>query len=467
MFLFLSALSVSLMTLLLANVKSLPIETVAVIGGGIAGLSCADRLSATFDVTVYDTGRLRPGGRCSSRQANDPPRDDGMQQNNISLLSRQRFDHAAQILSVPNDPMFAEFSSIVKNWEKSGIIRSFPKNSVYNILSNKKIDPVAGDMFYGAKGMGSIAASIVQQNRGAFQLHQDVWVSPSNGVKYMSSKNKWKVKAGGKVLGVYDALVIAHNGKCADRLMSKTPATEVHNLLRVNFAPTVPSHGGSRMTLNSIYSLTFAVPGNTMLMKHLPDSFVAGFVHNHPALRFLTCQTRKYPTAAATDNSDIAVWTVLSSAAFARKYKAPQESIPEDIATQVSRMLLSAVEAAVVGRGKSPQANNNDDMRIPSAFESSVLDQRLQLWGAAVPLNKWETEDGQPAGFLYDANHRVGVCGDWLVEPSLAGAWASGRLLADHISLSLSCDAVQSHGLRGSFSPSENAAKVGIGSLLT
>ena len=43
------------------------IMSVAVIGGGVAGLSCARVLSATHRVTVYDTGKHRPGGRCSSR----------------------------------------------------------------------------------------------------------------------------------------------------------------------------------------------------------------------------------------------------------------------------------------------------------------------------------------------------------------------------------------------------------------
>jgi predicted NAD/FAD-dependent oxidoreductase len=448
------ALTVCFMNLfLVTSVTSMSVKTVAVIGGGVSGLSCADRLAAAFDVTVYDTGRLRPGGRCSSRQVNDPLKKEEEDRSN-SLLSRYRFDHAAQILSVPSDPLYADFSKKVQEWEKAGIIRRFPENAVYNIRSHKKLESLSGELFYGSEGMGSIPASIVKQSSGAFKLNQDVWVSPSNGVKYMPSNSKWKVQAGGKVLGFYDALVIAHNGKCADRLMSKTPAKDVHNLLRVNFAPTVPSHGGTRMTLNSVYSLTFAVPTDSVLSKRLPDSFVAGFVHNHPALRFLTCQTRKYPA----DGSNVELWTVLSSAAFAKKYKAPQESLPEDTVSQVSRLLLSAIEEAVTGNG-----NATTEDTAPCALESSVLDQRLQLWGAALPLNQWETGAGQPAGFLYDAKHSVGVCGDWLVEASLAGAWTSGYLLAEHI---LSC-ATESYGLEGSFRRSESTARVGIGSLPT
>ncbi len=65
---------------------------------------------------------------------------------------------------------------------------------------------------------------------------QDVWVSPSNGVRYIGAipnndgvtihddgdNNKgadnddprWELMAGKKSLGKYHRLVIAHNGKC-------------------------------------------------------------------------------------------------------------------------------------------------------------------------------------------------------------------------------------------------------------
>ena len=41
--------------------------------------------------------------------------------------------------------------------------------------------------------------------------------------------------------------------------MSRTPAKAFHSLLRTRFAPYVPQWGGKEMTLNSIYSLVFAV----------------------------------------------------------------------------------------------------------------------------------------------------------------------------------------------------------------
>jgi hypothetical protein len=88
------------------------------------------------------------------------------------------------------------------------------------------------------------------------------------------------------------------------------------------------------------------------------------------------------------------------------------------------------------------------------------LDKRLQLWGAAVPLNVWTSNDND-TGFIYDAEHNVGVCGDWLVEPSIAGAWTSGRLLAQHLLDNPSTTA----GLEGQFEINESASKLGIASL--
>lgn len=470
--------------------------SVAIIGGGMAGLSCAECLASSadennklFDVTVFDTGRLRPGGRCSSRQAGDPPKKGEEHQDNNPILSQYRYDHAAQILAVPplvdnSDSTLKSFAQQVAQWEQAGTITEFPKGSVFNIRSHKRMDVLNDNddddkstttrYYYGTHGMGSIPQAMVQQSGGRFRLHQDVWVSPSNGVKYLQKSKQWRVQAAGQVWGTFDRLVIAHNGKCADRLMSRTPARDLHKLLRVNFSSAVAASGGNRMTLNSLYSLTFAIRRQeSVLSRQLPAAFVAGSIANHPALRFLTCQTRKYykKNNADDDDSDddIEVWTVLSSPTFAKKHKAPQEFLPSETVETVTQLLLRAAREAVTG--KKMEIDSDESATIDTAFP--VLDARLQLWGAAVPLNVWccsasessSSNSHTPAGFLYDAEFGVGACGDWLVEPSLAGAWASGRRLARHM---VSTKQESSHGLRGdgcAFQKSAAAASAGIGAL--
>jgi NAD(P)-binding Rossmann-like domain len=484
------------------------IQSIAIIGGGIAGLACAQRLSTRYGVTVYDTGRLRPGGRSSSRLIDDIPApkrhsgnanrmaDDGSsyddnddvikdtpQHHSNGLLRKFMYDHAAQVVPRPTHPRYKHFRQQIDEWESHGILRRFTNNTLYNIMSYKKIEPINNVTFYygtvSGGGIGGLSTSIVHQNASKFQLQQNIWISPRNGIQYMINQKKWKVLDNqfGRP-SLYDAIIIAHNGKCADQIVRNAPSPVISKLMKVQFQYKVPACGGPCMTLSSIYSLTFAIPTQTsILSKHLPDTFISGYVKNHPALRFLTCQTRKY----GSHDESIEVWTVLSSGSFAMKYKASQENLPKVIVQKVTRLLLLAIEEALTGTlvtafvtDKSGDSSDDDDsdkkkaqsvkLRTvqPSALELSLLDQHLQLWGAGVPMNVWDTERGRtPAGYLYDGSYQMGVCGDWLVEASIAGAWTSGRLLADHILSKHS----KSHGLKGSFRRSVATAKAGIGML--
>ena len=441
-------------------------KTVAVIGGGIAGLSCANALvsSGCFLPTVFDTGRLRPGGRCASRLPNDRPKEDDKQ--NYRILGSTVIDHAAQILTIP--PGYSEFRSQVELWERRGIVKKFKAGTVSSIgnpvnlktkLHDKtkiRIQPIKGDMYYGASGMQSIPMAMMR----GIDVQQDVWVSPSNGVRLVNSHGgeKWEVKVKGNVVGQFDRLVIAHNGKCADRLMSSTPAKDFHRLLQVNFAPFVPRDGGSRMTLNSLYSLSFAVPADSVLSKTLtPDQFVCGFIKNHPNLRFVSCNTRKH-TTTTKQLDNIEVWTVLSSAKFGKRYKGAQENLSDELVKEVTGLLFQSLEESLV----LPPGSLYRD---PIASGSCVMESRLQLWGAGVPLNTWipmaNDIDAMTRGFLYDSQYKVGACGDWLLDSSLAGAWESGRRLAEF----MASDSESSVGLEGRFQASSAVDKVGIGSL--
>lgn len=412
------------------------LATVAVIGGGVAGLSCADKLSEMYDVTVFDTGRLRPGGRCSSRFPGDLNHHHPLL---LLFLSQYRVDHAAQAISVP--PGFQSFQQQVDEWEARGVLRRFEKGSVYQLLGGASSQPVPltldRPLYFAADGMGAIALDMTSKKR--FNLKQDVWVSPSNGVKWISKSQKWRVQAKGEIMGNFDYLIIAHNGKCADRLMSKSPVPEIHSLLRVNFAPTVPANGGNRMTLSSIYSLSICLKSPSPLSKALPDNFVAGFIQNNSHLGFLTFQNRKLNQETTTHE----VWTLLSTPKFAKRHKAPQEFMPEETIEEVSAILLKSLGELV---------NVN-----PASLTRDMVDRRLQLWGAAIPMNVWKGK-----GFLYDPKHKVGVCGDWLLEPSIAGAWTSGRQLADFLVDDSRDETEKPQGLDGAFVPSESSMRLGI-----
>jgi predicted NAD/FAD-dependent oxidoreductase len=440
--------------------------TVAVIGGGIAGLSCAQHLAPHYQVTVFDTGRLRPGGRCSSRSAGD-----ASEQKRQGLLSKYTYDHAAQIVPCPTHPRYRPFYQQLRKWEDQGIVRAFPSYSLFDIFSFDKIEANNEPNFYlgtaEGGGIGGIASHMVRSSGGSYRMKQDVWVSPRDGVEHLAHRNQWKVQGHSGTPRVYehelyDAIVIAHNGKCADQLMSLMPCTQISKLLKVRFDDKLRNNGVDCMTLSSIYSLTFAIPAkDSLLSKALPRTFWSGFVRSHPSLRFLTCQTRKYPNRS---DQSIEVWTVLSSGTFGKHYKAPQEKLPDEMVTRVTRLLLLAVEEALTGKTFTDPDGANAKLPRRSLLESVVLDQHLQLWGAGVPMNVWHSEGGRtPAGFLYDGDYRVGVCGDWLMEASIPGAWYSGRLLAEHMIKQSS----KSHGFEGSFRRSLATARDGIGMFQT
>jgi predicted NAD/FAD-dependent oxidoreductase len=414
---------------------------IAVIGGGIAGLRCGQRLAEKHEVTVYDTGRLRPGGRCSSRNAGDRPNKHGNMCTETSLLSRYNMDHAAQIVTVPKGEEFTDFATQVERWKSDGLLIRFPTGSLFKISPSNIQSIHSENQYYSPTGMASIPANLQQTAfrdcADSFTIRQDVWVAPSNGLRYMYQEKNWKLVAASKDLGRYDRVIIAHNGKCADRIVSKTPCSQIHSLLRVNFAPSV-SNTATRTTLNSIYSLTFAVrKGSTFILDRLGSNFMCATIEEHTDLSFITCQTNKLEQAC----QDHDVFTIFSSAKFAKKYKAPQEFLPDDVVSEVSEKLLVAL-ANLFGSNKSI---------VP-------LDARLQLWGAAVPINTFVNRKG----YLYDCQFGLGVCGDWLVDSSIAGAWTSGQRLAEYI-LNEKATTIGVIGLNGSFRPSI-AAKTGLGS---
>lgn len=82
---------------------------VAIIGAGMAGLACAQRLRASgHDVCLFDKGR-GPGGRMSTRRVTIGESEVG-------------FDHGAQYFTARD----REFRAQVKTWQKDGLVAHWP-----------------------------------------------------------------------------------------------------------------------------------------------------------------------------------------------------------------------------------------------------------------------------------------------------------------------------------------------------
>lgn len=110
-------------------IKPIRAANVAIIGAGIAGLSCADKLIATgHNVRVFDKGR-GPGGRMSTRRIETP-------------LGDTHFDHGAQYFTA-RDP---GFQAIVKDWEQSGVAARWPQASADAWVGKPGMNMVVKDM---------------------------------------------------------------------------------------------------------------------------------------------------------------------------------------------------------------------------------------------------------------------------------------------------------------------------------
>jgi predicted NAD/FAD-dependent oxidoreductase len=389
----------------MASLACAPVPTavlrVAVIGGGVSGLSAAFRLErAGHECVLFDTGRRGVGGRASSRGP---------------------ADHAAQFLRVHGNES-ESFRAALEEWHRLGVVVPWKGNIGCGGVRGGE----QGSYYIGSKalGIGSIATHLQSCLRTPPKT--DTWISPNNGIRKQSN-GQWTVHSKGiQIGGVFDAVIIAHNGKCADRLTSRTPAKMINKLLKVQFSDQPHP---KKMTLNSIYSLLVEVkPG---ILRSDVDAY---FFKGSSVLDFAACQSRKYGTRTPTGTE---TWTLLSHPTFAKQHKQPQEHLEGTKVshTVVQEMLREAFR--ILGSSKSVTA---------------VVRTKLQLWGAGVPINHWEAEDG--AGFLWDSAHCIGVVGDWLKRSSISGAWESGEELGAFFE-KVKDVKTTSKGLKGQFVPNK------------
>ncbi len=104
---------------------------IAIVGAGMAGLSCADVLVGSgHDVTLLDKGR-GPGGRMSTRRIQTP-------------VGSASFDHGAQYFTV-RDP---DFTQLVSSWSQRGLAQPWP--------------PAGHDAWVGVPGMSAVIRDMAQ-----------------------------------------------------------------------------------------------------------------------------------------------------------------------------------------------------------------------------------------------------------------------------------------------------------------
>ncbi|PON46101.1 FAD/NAD(P)-binding domain containing protein [Parasponia andersonii] len=359
---------------------------VGIIGGGMAGLICALNLEKRgVRSTVFDTGVHGLGGRMGTRVIEPQP-----------LI----FDHAAQFFTV-NDPRFAE---LVQSWSEGGLVRQW-HGPVGELEAGGHFLPLSSSppRYVAVNGMRLLADSILSQTQ-MVDVVRPCWISklePYNGMWYLSENGKPK--------GQFDAIVIAHNGKCANRLLAASGLPLIARQMK-------------RLELSSIWALLAAFEDPLPVIMSDGFPFEGAFVRGVDSVSWMANNTKKL---LGSSNNGPDCWTFLSTAAYGKRNKVPQENIPTATAEKVIAGMLEGIEVALgIAKGS-----------LPRPFYT-----RLQLWGAALPANT----PGLPC--IFDPHGRAGICGDWLLGSSLESAALSGMALANHMA-----DYFQNSGLPDEF----------------
>ncbi|GAB2228871.1 hypothetical protein Droror1_Dr00023004 [Drosera rotundifolia] len=353
---------------------------VGIIGGGMAGLVCGMFLERRgVRSTVFDTGIHGLGGRMGTR---------------VIEPEHLIFDHAAQYFTV-SDPRFSE---LVDKWMEKGLVSQW-QGAVGELEAGGQFVPLPSTppRYIGVNGMRPLADSILSET-SLVKVVRPCWIStlePYNGM--------WHLSENGKCQGQFDAIVVAHNGKCANRLLASSGLPLIARQMK-------------RLELSSIWALLAAFEKPLPVPCSLEGAFVKGV----DALSWMGNNSRKFSFG---QHSGPECWTFFSTASLGKQNKVPQENIPNVTAEKVKMKMLEGVEIAL-GLSKG-------SLQKPSYA-------KLQLWGAALPTNSPDIP------CVFDSQGRAGICGDWLLGSSLEAAAISGMTMADHIA-----DYFQSGGSRG------------------
>lgn len=172
---------------------------VAVVGGGIAGMAAARTLAdQNARVTVFDKGR-GPGGRMSTRRADE-----------------LRFDHGAQYFTAKDE----RFARSVRSWVREGIAAPW-QGRIGQIDAKGSIGAKTENpgRYVGVPGMNTVVRYLTETLGGQSEVHFGVRVEAVH-----ATDDGWLLKNDqGAELGPFDAVVVALPAPQAAELFAELP----------------------------------------------------------------------------------------------------------------------------------------------------------------------------------------------------------------------------------------------------
>ena len=306
---------------------------IAIVGAGMAGMSCGQRLSRLgHEVRLFDKGR-GPGGRMATRR---------MEDGGTTL----HFDHGAQYFTA-RDPRFVEQ---VAHWEASGVAARWAA--------------AGDDAWVGTPAMNAPLKAMAGELGVQFGTRIEQLVRDGEG---------WQIDGEGAPDARFDAVLVA------------VPAEQAGPLLQ----PHAPA-------MATLADQTASDPCWTLMAGfEAPLALVQDTLRQRGPIGWAARNNAK-PGRANEE-----CWVVQASPEWSRAHL-------EDNAETVAAALLA--ELAEANGGPLPR----------------------QLGATA---HRWRFAKSGTAGeeALWDAEKRIGVCGDWLIGPRVEAAYMSGLLLAEAV----------------------------------
>ena len=232
------------------------------------------------------------------------------------------------------------------------------------------------------------------------EIERPMWV---NTMRSDQKTGKWKaIVRGTQYQGSFDAVVIAHNGKCANRLASPMGVPLIYKTL-------------TRLKLSANWVLMVA------FNQSLGAPMEGAFIKNSDILSWAANNTAKLRINSG--NNEIECWTLISTQKYGKANKVPQEAIPPEMAVRLTQEMLEEFAIKVLA------------LNSRSELPSEIVYSKPQLWGAALPLNApVDSSNGQNIECVWDSMGRVGIVGDWVAGGgSMEAAALSGIAMAECI----------------------------------
>ena len=341
----------------------------AVIGAGMAGITCARTLAqAGHAVTVFDKSRGF-GGRMASRRT-----------------PFGNFDHGVQYFTV-RDERFARAIATAP-----GVVRPWSANAVRVLDPHGRVAeaalPTHEAHHVAVPGMNALARAwaqpLVQQGRVELQTLVSC-IEPD-----ALDAARWQLRTTGP--GDTEHADSTHVYSGFDAIVLAIPAAQAQALLRASgLAPALAARIAD-VQVAPCWTLMLAYPHAVQpTLSHLGPQWNAA-LSTHHRVAWLARESSK-PGRDAVER-----WTVQASAAWSREHL-------EDDAPRVQAKLVKAF-AEITGIRAEP---------------------------AHAEVHRWrhaKTEKPLGESFLWDARARIGLCGDWCLGHRVENAFVSGLELA-------------------------------------